>query len=366
VVFRAVALRDFTMLEWLDGYDDRDWRTDVDGTVRYALVGLGWWTVDVALPAIEASELGETTVLVSSTADKAGRVGDEHGVDRGISYDEFHDGAAAEEYDAVYVGTPNATHLAYAETAADLGKAVLCEKPLEATVERAERLVEACADVPLMVAYRMQTDPAVRRARELIAAGFVGDPVSVYGSNTQPLLEMIPDPGQWRLDPELSGYGASEMDLGIYSVNTTRFLLDRDPVLVGARMTSDHEAFADVPDQHSSSVFVFEDDVQAVTTASQHAQDDTHLTVVGTDGKVELSPAFHGECTLHLARGEVTATVEHGGVDVEREMTEEFDYFADRVLGDRAIYPDGEHGLVDMRVLEALHEAAKRDGYVEL
>ena len=155
------------MFEWLDSYDDRDWRTDVDGTVRYALVGLGWWTVDVAMPAIEASELGETTVLVSSTARKADRVGDENGVDRGLSYDEFHDGAATEEYDAVYVGTPNATHLAYAETAADLGKAVLCEKPLEATVERAQRLVEACADVPLMVA------PAAISSRARRTAGSV-------------------------------------------------------------------------------------------------------------------------------------------------------------------------------------------------
>jgi predicted dehydrogenase len=354
------------MLDWLDNFEERDWRTGAEGTLRYALVGLGWWTVDVAIPAIEASELGETAVLVSSSAEKARRIADEHGIDRAISYEAFHDGDAADAYDAVYVGTPNATHLEYAETAADLGKPVLCEKPMEATVDRAERLVEACSDVPLMVAYRMQTDPTVRRARELIAQGVVGDPVAVYGHNTQPLLEMIPDTDQWRLDADLSGYGASEMDLGIYSINTTRFLLDRDPQRVATRMTSDHDAFADVPDQVSSSVFVLEDDVQLVTHASQHAHDDTQLKVVGTDGSVELSPAFHGECTLHVARDELTATVDHAGFDSEREMTEEFDYFADRVLGDGEIYPDGEHGLVDMRVIEAIHRAAEGDGFVSI
>ncbi|OYR80802.1 hypothetical protein DJ72_11860, partial [Halorubrum distributum] len=48
----------------------------------------------------------------------------------------------------------------------------LCEKPLEVTPERARRLVSACrdADVPLMVGYRMQTDPAVRRLRDLLDA----------------------------------------------------------------------------------------------------------------------------------------------------------------------------------------------------
>jgi xylose dehydrogenase (NAD/NADP) len=354
------------MIDWLDDYDARDWESDVDGTVKLVLIGLGWWTVDVSIPAIEASEYCETTVLVSSTTEKAERVADAHDVARGISYDEFHDGAASEDYDAIYVCTPNALHLDYAETAAELDTPILCEKPMEATVERAERMVDACRDVPLMIAYRMHTDPAVRRARELIRAGLVGDPVAVYGHNTQPLLEMIPDPDQWRLNSDLTGYGSSEMDLGIYSINTARFLLDRDPVAVQSRMTSEHEAFADVPDQCVSSVFALEDEVNMVTTASQHAQSDTQLKVVGTDGEVELSPAFHGECTLRVARGDVRATVDHTGYDVEREMTEEFDYFADRLLSGREIYPDGEHGLVDMRVIEAVHEAAESEAVVEL
>jgi xylose dehydrogenase (NAD/NADP) len=41
-------------------------------------------------------------------------------------------------------------------------------------------------------------------------------------------------------------------------------------------------------------------------------------------------------------------------------MTEEFDYFADRVLRGAEIGPDGEHGLADMRALEAIYAAAER------
>ena len=352
------------MRDWIDSYEDRDWETTEGGTVSFALIGLGWWTTDLALPAVEASDRGEVSVLVSGSAEKARRVADEHGVDRGISYDEFHDGAASDAYDAVYIGTPNATHLEYAETAADLGKGVLCEKPLEATVERAERLIETCeaADVPLMVAYRMQTDPSVRRARELIADGFVGEPVSVHGHNTSTLLEMIPDPDQWRLDPELSGYGTSVMDIGIYSINTARFLLRREPVSVRAEMASIHEAFDDVPDERSSSVLVFEDDVQMTSTSSQNAHGDSRLEITGTEGRIELRPAFAGECTLHCSRGDLSVTVEHEGFGIEDEMREEFDYFADRLLGDAEIYPDGRDGLQDLRIIEALHESADRGG----
>lgn len=357
-----------TLDDWLGRYDEQDWRTATEGTVRYALIGLGWWTSDVAIPAIEASTFCETTVLISSSRDKAERLADEHDVEHALTYDEYHDGELADEYDAVYIGTPNAFHLEYAETAASLGKGVLCEKPMEADVERATKMVEACqeSDAPLMVAYRMQTEPAVRRARELLDAGFIGDPVYVYGNNSQPLLEMIPDPDQWRLNPDLTGYGTSVMDLGIYSINTARFLLDRDPQSVQAQLYSEHEAFEDVDDERASFMLDFGDGVQMVSTASQNGQQDTILRITGTEGQIELSPAFHGECQLHVKRGDLSVDVEHGEMDAVDEMEFEFDYFADRLLTGADIYPDGEHGLVDMQVVDAIHRAGETDGTVDI
>jgi xylose dehydrogenase (NAD/NADP) len=131
-------------------------------------------------------------------------------------------------------------------------------------------------------------------------------------------------------------------------------------------MASSHEAFADMPDERASSLFAFEDDVQMISTASQNAHEDTHLKITGTEGQIELRPAFHGECSLSLSRGDLSVTVEHESFDAEREMEEEFDYFADRLLGDGAIYPDGRHGLQDMRIIEAVHQSAERGEPIEL
>jgi len=344
----------------VEGYAERDWQTVEAGTVRFALVGLGWWTVDIAIPAIEGSELCETTVLVSSSREKAERLADRNGIEHGITYDEYHDGAVADAYDAVYVATPNASHLEYVETAARLDRAVLCEKPLEATVERGERLVDAAADVPLMTAYRMHTEPAARRARELIEAGFVGDPVQVHSTHSQRLLEMIPEPDQWRLDPDRTGYGTSVMDLGVYSINTTRFLLDRDPVAVSATTRSTGGAFADVPDQYASFTLTLEGGIPALCTASQDAQSDSYLKVTGTEGRVAIEPAFQGDATLRLAKGDLEVTFDDPAFGVTEEMREEFDYFADRVLSGAEILPDGRHGLADLRTIAAVHEAADR------
>ncbi|MFB6214530.1 MAG: hypothetical protein ABEI54_01550, partial [Candidatus Bipolaricaulia bacterium] len=41
---------------------------------------------------------------------------------------------------------------------------------------------------------------------------------------------IVDNSSQWRLDPELAGPGASLMDIGVYPLNTARFLLERDPI----------------------------------------------------------------------------------------------------------------------------------------
>ncbi|WP_254768823.1 D-xylose 1-dehydrogenase Gfo6 [Salinilacihabitans rarus] len=352
----------------LDGYAYRAWRTaDEDaGPVRFALIGLGWWTTDQVLPALEDAALSEATVLVSGSAEKAERIAaDWESVERAVTYDEFHAGEAADAYDAIYVCTPNAYHLEYAETAADLGKAVLCEKPMEATVERAARMVEACedADVPLMVGYRMQTDPLVRHARELIRAGAIGEPVHALGNNSQTLLDIIPNPDQWRLDPDLTGYGTSVMDLGIYPLNTTRFLLDADPVRARAAMDSRHEAFDEVPDERSAFTVTLDDGTLLTATASQNAHGATSLRIVGTDGELLFEPAFHMETALRIRRGDDEVTVEP---DQANQMTELFDYFADRLLADADVGADGRHGLLDIEAIRAVHEAAETGSAVDV
>ncbi|WP_266082951.1 D-xylose 1-dehydrogenase Gfo6 [Haladaptatus caseinilyticus] len=352
------------LIKYLDDFNERDWQYTSEGTVRLALVGLGWWTVDMVLPAVKDSDLCCTTTVVSSSKNKAEKTASsEATIEHAITYEEFHDGEAKEAFDAVYIATPNARHLEYAETAAKLGKDVLCEKPMEATAERAQRLVSVCDsnDVLLMIAYRVQTQPAIRRARELIDNGFIGKPVQAYGSYSQPLLGMFSNPDQWRLDSDLSGYGTSIMDLGIYPINTLRFLLRSDPTAVTAQTESFHEDFSDVSDERSAYTLTFENGTHAVCTASQNAYGDSQLKLTGTDGQIDLSPVFNGECTLELARSNTTVQISFENVD---EMKEEFDYFADKILCSGSVFPDGQHGLVDMRTLQAIYRAA-RSGQVE-
>ena len=79
--------------------------------------------------------------------------------------------------DAVLVLTPADTHLDIAERAFAAGRHVLCEKPLEVTVARGERLVAAGrrADRKLATMLQLRFRPASQRLKALLDAGALGD-----------------------------------------------------------------------------------------------------------------------------------------------------------------------------------------------
>jgi len=338
-------------------FDERDWERPLDGApLRLAVVGLGWFGRDIAIPGIERSDYCELGAVVSGDPEKASRVADRTGAQRALSYEEYQAGAGTDAYDAVYVVTPNALHLPYVETAAEYGKHVICEKPLEATAERARAVVEACADgdVELMTAYRMQTTRSVRWVREQVRAGVVGDPVQVHGEFSFELLA-DGDPDQWRLDPDLAGGGAL-VDIGVYPLNTARFVLDADPVAVSATTSENPPAFDGV-DEHVAFQVSFPGDVTASCTASYAGAGANRLSVLGTEGRIVLEPVFDVDADR-------TVTVERDGrvtVDAPEppEIIEEFDYFATGVLGDLDVEPDGRDGVRDVELVEAVYSSAE-------
>jgi predicted dehydrogenase len=348
-----------------EDFSARDWQRtepDPDETLRFAMVGLGWWTTEKTIPAVAAEPGLETTVLVSSSAEKAERVAGELDVDAvGVDYDAFQDGAAVEDYDAVYVCTPNGLHLPYVEAAAEFDKAVLCEKPLESTVERAERLVKAAADIPIMTAYRMHTEPGIQVAKQCFEAGLIGEPVAVQGHMTQDVLE-IAGADSWRLDPDLAGPGTSVTDLGIYPINTARYVLGREPIAAHASMRSEHEAFGDVPDEAAGFLIEYEGGVTGSYAVSQRAQLSGSFRIIGTEGEVRLEPGFFGDerREFHLRTGDATITETSVAFETVDQMQEEVAFFADSLRDGRPFEADAEHGLVDMRAIEAVYEAAER------
>ncbi|ELZ39122.1 oxidoreductase domain-containing protein [Halorubrum saccharovorum DSM 1137] len=133
---------------------------------------------------------------------------------------------AIDAVDVFYNVGPNHVHAEPAIAALEAGVPVLCEKPLAATTDDAERMAAAAddADVPTAIAFNYRYVPAIRYAKELIDDGVLGEIHHVRATYLQDWLVDPQAPWSWRNSEELAGSGALG-DLGAHSIDLAQFLL---------------------------------------------------------------------------------------------------------------------------------------------
>lgn len=133
--------------------------------------------------------------------------------------------------DAVAIVTPNHLHAAVATAFLKAGIAVICDKPMTATLGEAEALAALVSEtgVPFILTQTYTGYPMVREARELVARGAVGKVRHVQLEYLQDwLCAPVEQTGQkqaaWRTDPKLSGEGGCIADIGTHAVNLATFV----------------------------------------------------------------------------------------------------------------------------------------------
>ncbi|RYD26086.1 MAG: Gfo/Idh/MocA family oxidoreductase, partial [Lysobacteraceae bacterium] len=215
----------------------------------YAIVGLGYYGLDVIIPQFVNCTHSRLVALVSGDRAKAQRVARAHGVsERAIySYADFDKIRDNPEIDIVYVCLPNGMHAEYTIRAARAGKHVLCEKPMAISVAECEAMIAACrkADRKLMIGYRCHFEANNLEAMRLARSGAAGK--IRYVRSEHGFVQG--DPSKWRLKRVLSG-GGSLMDMGIYSLQAARYMTGEEPVAVTARESTDRRdpRFTEVED----------------------------------------------------------------------------------------------------------------------
>ncbi len=102
--------------------------------------------------------------------------------------------------EAIVIATPQETHREIALAAFALGKPVLCEKPLGASMEDGAAMVAAAAEsgLPNMVGFNYIRTPATQFARQLIADGEIGDVTWFRGEHTEDFYADPDAPATWR------------------------------------------------------------------------------------------------------------------------------------------------------------------------
>jgi predicted dehydrogenase len=128
----------------------------------------------------------------------------------------------------VDICTPGSSHAEIAIAALEAGRHVLCEKPLANTVDEARAMV-AAADaargrgVLAMVGFNYRRLPAASFARQLVAAGALGEIRHVRAEYLQDWLTDPAFPLTWRLRADEAGSGALG-DIGAHIVDLTQYV----------------------------------------------------------------------------------------------------------------------------------------------
>jgi len=136
-------------------------------------------------------------------------------------------------------GGPNNLHAEPSILAAQMGKHVLCEKPLARTAEEAKAMWDAVekTGVKHMVAFNYRFVPAIRLIRELIDSGRLG---RIYHFRASYLQEWIMPhygtPKIWRLDKSVAGSGALG-DLGAHIIDLAHYLVGGVKMVQGITTT---------------------------------------------------------------------------------------------------------------------------------
>jgi predicted dehydrogenase len=328
-----------------------------DKRIGYAIVGVGKLTAQELLPAFRGSRFSKLAALVSDEHDKALEFALAHGLSESdvYGYADFERLGEREDVRAVYIVLPNSLHRQYAERAAKLGKHVLCEKPLATSVEDAEAMVTACATakVLLMTAYRCQYTPQHWAARDLIQSAELGFVGMVQAINTQ----LEEDPDVWRLKRDLAGGGALP-DIGLYCLNTVRFLLAEEPDEVFAHLfsTPDDPRFLEV-EEAVAWTMRFPSGTLATCATSYNAARTNRLSVHGDRAWLSMDPAFaYQGLSLEVVNKHKR---ESPIMDEHDQFALELDHFSGCILEGLQPFTPGEEGLQDQRIMAAIYRSAR-------
>jgi predicted dehydrogenase len=335
--------------------------------LNVALCGLGNYA-ELLADGIAASQYCRLAGIVTGHSDKAQKWAKQYNIpEKNIyNYQNFDEIKANKDIDLVYVVTPNGLHKDFVIRAARAGKQVITEKPMATSVKDCEEMIKACKDagVYLAVGYRLHYEPThleIKRLGQekvfgqvrLIEAG-LGYQTFDINNEAEDLKKFNRnDPSEWRLNKSLSG-GGPLMDLGIYCVQSSRYVLGEEPVSVTAQFGPVHNKtrFSEVEESISWQMDFPGGAMSNCVTSYGFNIDRFYASA--DDGYFELSPGLsYGPFKGKTSKGElVFPTI--------NQQAAQLDGIGKLILENKPLpnHITGEEGIKDVRIIYAIYEAA--------
>jgi predicted dehydrogenase len=299
------------------------------------------------IPGAHASDRVDLVAVASRDRARAEAYAREWEIPR--AYGSYEELLADPEVEAVYVSLPNTMHVEWSIKAMEAGKHVLCEKPF--TRNPAE--VDAAFDVSdrtgrlLTEAFMYRHNPQTKKLVELVGAGAIGELRLIRSAFSYSLY----DETNIRLRTDVDG--GALMDVGCYCVSGSRLLAGEPTAVHGDAWIGPSGT-----DWVFAGVMHFPGDVLATFDCGTALPNRDELEAVGSEGSIFLDDPWH--CThpvIELRRG---GEVERIELPYEDSYRLEMENLSDAIRGEAELLLGRDDALGQARVLEALHDDARR------
>jgi predicted dehydrogenase len=289
------------------------------------------------------------TAVAARDPERARAFAAKHGIEKtAASYQALVDDPGL---DAIYNPLPNGLHCEWTVRALRAGKHVLCEKPIAANADEAERMARAAEETGrvLVEAFHWRYHPLASRMREIIDSGALGEIRRVEATMCVPL----PLPGDIRYRFDLAG-GAT-MDTGCYAINMVRFLAGAEPAVESAQTKL---SSPDV-DRWMQAELSFADGRSGSVECSLFSAKllSIRARVLGSRGRLDVlnpvAPHLFHRLRVRDERGSRSETVRG-----EATYTHQLRAFVAHVRGGPRMSTDARDAVANMRVIDAVYDRA--------
>ena len=224
----------------------------------------------------------EAVAVGSRTREYAEAFAKKHGIPR--AYGSYEELVRDPDVDIVYVASIHPGHREHVMLCLEAGKAVLNEKPFTVNAAETEQLIREARSRKLFLMEAMWTRylPAIRKVREWIADGRIGD---IRSMNAFFGIKGPDDPTGRHLDPHKAG--GALLDVGVYPVSFASMVFGRQPERIASHAYIGRTGV----DEHNAMLFSYPDGRTATLQSAVRLQLNNHCDIYGTKGKIHI-PQF--------------------------------------------------------------------------
>ncbi len=268
------------------------------------------------------------------------------------------------DVNAVLICTPTSSHADLLSYAANAGKHIFCEKPMDLSLVRSEAIVDLVQrkNVKLMLGFNRRFDPDFMQARQHITDNRIG-PVQVVKITSR-------DPGLPPID-YLKSSGGLFMDMAIHDFDMARYMMNKKVVEVYSKgLVLVDEAVHSADDIDTAlTTLTFEDGTYAVIDNSRKAVYgyDQRLEIFGDAGMIQVDNNLHNRNIIYDEKGIHRALPLDFFMDrYAMSYLKEIELFVDALVNDRPMPVGGDDGLEASRIAIAARLSMEKGRPVKL